>query len=239
MFTHRPLALDVLRLLFLHGTPCPESNLRRLLERARGAPRLSAYSMAVRRLRARRLILARRGLRGDEVTLTRKGRSRVSLPPPRTEAPEAPDGLLYFVTYDIPVSLGSVRNDFRHALRRQGWSRLHKSLWIATRDIRNTAQEAAEELGVERCVFIGTGALVKPMKAPSHDRILERITRDLRETASRVGRDATAVYRLWADATEGLRVPGVVPWLTGDVRRTWEAATESLRKNLLTSVARA
>lgn len=232
MRVRHPLGQDIVRALFLLGGRAPEGTLKTVLARLRTIPSKSAYDVALHRARRRGLVFRPRRATAPWVRLTPRGRADVALPPPRARAPAAPEGMVYFVTYDVPVELNAVRDEFRRRLRANGWRRLHMSLWISERDIRNTALEASEELGIETHVFIGTGALVK-----SPDRsVPEAEAKDARLAAAAVSaaaaRNPAAAYRRWADLTAMLRGWARASALDDALRTEWEKATRDLRAAL-------
>jgi hypothetical protein len=209
--------------------PCRARSVLVALHHVGLAPSRSAFDTAVHRLRTQGLLDRNRagGLRP-----TRAGRASVTLSAPGTEAPPAPEGFLYFVTYDIPVRFGSIRNRYCQALHRQGWRRLHKSLWVADRDIRAEAQESAEAFDLGGYVFCGSGALVTPLRRQRGERSDAEMCDGLKAVTaapeSRLGQG----YRRWAELTDRLQAPAAAAWLSEEVRRAWEAAVEVLRRRL-------
>jgi len=191
--------------------------------------------MALLRLRQGRLI--RRS--GTESTraclwrLTRRGASAVSMPSSRTEAPPAPDGLVYFVSYDIPVQLGAVRDQFRAALHRGGWCRLHKSLWIADRDVRDVAVDAAEQYGIGGHVFTGTGALVRPSRRSGMSDRTSDLASALRAMIEETAGDPSVVFRRWAELTESLRELAAASALDSTMRLSWVRAAKVVKRALI------
>lgn len=224
----RPIGDDILHALYLLGGRSPEARLRALLTELRGPRPDSAYRVALHRLRADRLLFRARRASPAWVRLTPQGRARIALPPSRAQAPPAPAGMVYFVTYDVPVALNDVRDEFRRRLRASGWRRLHMSLWIAERDIRNTAMEAAEELAIESHVFVGTGALVKSHIRRAPTSRAEEVRREAAAIAARAGKDPAAAYRRWVAWTEVLRSWARASALDAALRSRWESATRDL-----------
>jgi hypothetical protein len=216
--------------LLLSGGKVAEAVLAERLARVRGRPPGPGFRMALHRLRSRRWVV-RTGRGGEaRLKLTSAGRNLAGLPPAAAAPPPAPDGMMYFVTYDVPNRLNTLRDQFRKMLRSAGWRRLHKSMWVAERDLRHEAAEAAERLGIEPYVFLGLGALVKPLAMTETEAYRRSLRADLKRAVLLARRDTIGAYDLWAQATGRIRQPFGTVHLDAGVRRAWTVACKALRR---------
>ena len=223
------LEIDLVYALSLAGMRSREADLRRTAARLRGRPCPSpTWRSALRRLQQRRLVFrARRDDRGPIVRLTLRGRVRASLPPMRSAPLLAPEGMLFFVSYDIPLSMGNVRRDFAGALARQGWQRVHKSLWVSGLDLRTEAMEAVEELGLQPHVRLGTCVFLEEFTTkPS--RAAVTAPQAMAAVEQEAGKNPGTAFRRWVDATEMLRKPGNAEALSPELRQSWRVAYRKL-----------
>lgn len=223
----------ILGALYLDTNACGEEKLPVLLAGLGYTPPAATLRVTLHRLVRLRLIRRRMKSGQRNLLLTKAGRSTVELPPPQTEAPPAPEGLHYFVTYDVPTKMDSERALFRTELRRQGWQRLHKSVWVVERDIRDTAIDAADRLGLKPYVFIGTGALLSPHKrrpSPTFEEQARRATGDVIRLAAH---NLPGAFRRWLTLTRRLHQPFGTTHLSRELRHEWENATASLRRAMM------
>jgi hypothetical protein len=224
----RGFSRDLLYALSLIGGRGDEAAVLSAAARLRGAVP-EAARVILHRLRRRKLIFRRHAERGPFLHLTPRGRSRVSLPAPRHEPPSAPEGLLYFVTYDIPVGQDAIAKEYRALLKRNGWQRLHRSVWFSDRDIRDTAQFGAEELGIEPCVFIGTGTFLGTIAPRVPPGLAGGHRTALRSVVGKTGCDLRSAFRIWVETTEQLRQPTGLAVLDAELREAWGDARRALQ----------
>jgi hypothetical protein len=139
---------------------------------------------------------------------------------------------MYFVTYDVPTPLNTVRDQFRAALKAAGWRKLHRSMWVSECDIRGEALESAEQLGIGPFVFIGTGALAMPSRQYRQDDHEQRVRAECRQIEIQSRRNTSGAYRHWAELTATLLKPAEMTRMDRALRKCWEQATRSVRAAL-------
>ncbi len=91
----------------------------------------------------RRNYLEQRG--GDSIALTNKARIKV-IDKQSTET--MPDGKYRLILFDIPESKKVNRNGFRRAIKKLGFIKVQKSLWVNNRNVGDIVEMLADEYKV-------------------------------------------------------------------------------------------
>lgn len=77
--------------------------------------------------------------------ITENGRKRLESILPSYDSVRAWDGILYLVTYDVPVSHNKERNNLRNFLKRIGCGMLQESLWVTPYNPKSLIREFVDE----------------------------------------------------------------------------------------------
>jgi len=72
------------------------------------------------------------GSRDNSIVLTNKAKIRLV---EKSVAKKMSDGLLRFLSFDIPERLHTQRDNFRKAIKRIGFRQIQQSLWVTDKDI--------------------------------------------------------------------------------------------------------
>jgi len=62
------------------------------------------------------------------------------------------DNKFRFISYDIPEDLKNARNQFRRAIKKLGFVKIQKSLWVCNRNVGKFVELAAYEYKVEKYI---------------------------------------------------------------------------------------
>lgn len=89
-----------------------------------------------------------------EPQITAAGKRRLEELVPRYDAKRAWDGILYLVTYDIPVEHNRDRNNFRYFLAKIGCGMLQESLWITPYNPKKLIEEFIEERSLHGTILV-------------------------------------------------------------------------------------
>ena len=110
----------------------------------RGVHRAARWAEGVNVDSVRRALdqLKSKGWIKRDLRVTREGQKRLTtfVPEPR-KYPKRWSGIWYLVSFDIPERIAGKRNNFRTALRRMGFGKLHESLWISPYNFLGDAQK--------------------------------------------------------------------------------------------------
>lgn len=117
-------------------------------------PKKSDLAQALKRLREQGLI-KQDNLDTQEIVLklTDSGREVISGSIIEFEQPNW-DGKWRIVIFDIPEEKRVIRNLFRRNLKKWGFKKLQKSVWISKMDIYERLENYVKDLGIERWVTI-------------------------------------------------------------------------------------
>lgn len=82
---------------------------------------------------------------GDSVKLTNKAKIKII---DRVVAAQSPDLKFRIVSFDIPETKRTNRNNFRRAIKRMGFKQIQKSLWVTHSNVGEYVELAAKEYSV-------------------------------------------------------------------------------------------
>ena len=119
-------------------------------------PSMSAYYMAIHRLRKEGLVAYRRtGGKMPILQLTEMGETRVS-PACRLTAPwpRSWNNRWYLLSYDVPEESRGYRDVLRLFLKKKRMGCLHKSVWITPSDIRPEFDDLAKAGSVDTFAYL-------------------------------------------------------------------------------------
>lgn len=89
-----------------------------------------------------------------EVKITEAGRSRLASLLPHYDSKRAWDGILYLVTYDIPVKHNRDRDLLRTFLKKIGCGMLQESLWLTPYNPKKLIGGFVEDRGLHGTIFV-------------------------------------------------------------------------------------
>lgn len=83
---------------------------------------------------------------GDSVKLTGKAKIRII---DKISNTKTSDGKYRLISFDIPETKRSNRNNFRRAIKRIGFKQVQKSLWVSDRNVVDLVELAIQEYAVD------------------------------------------------------------------------------------------
>lgn len=99
------------------------------------------------KLESRNYIVREKHAGSDSIILTNKAKIRILENKIKNE-----DGLIRFVSFDIPEEKRAQRDQFRRTIKRAGFVQLQKSLWVTNKDVGEIVEIAAGEFKVDEYV---------------------------------------------------------------------------------------
>lgn len=110
-----------------------------------------------------------------EHIITKQGKKRLGTLLPKYQNQRSWDGIIYAVTYDIPVTHNNDRNMLREFLRRIGCGLLQESVWITPYNPTSLIRVFANDRGLEGSILVsslGKGGAIGSM---SLEELIEKV----------------------------------------------------------------
>ncbi len=112
---------------------------------------------AIRRLRHRKLVEAKKTAQGLEVMLTSAGQTEALRWAILTETHTLPEGQCCYVSFDIPELSRKQRDAFRHFLKRAKFVMIHESLWCTRKSVSRLVQNLVVLSRAQKAISVFVG----------------------------------------------------------------------------------